>query len=507
MGRTYKYLMILTFILNFANIYSQSDNLTNNLISTWHDKAIHTLYLDKKLLESAANALSQYLGPLAYIILENLPYIISFLALFFIFRRFLNIIDENLRMKNVLSALMAAIATYFLWPFVIPILIVAFIIKVFRVGISKLERFKAKLSKINHKLARLFSKATSDINDFNKNTDIIMKKINKVDEMITHPQLKRLISSLRKDIKALKKIMYCLLEETENENLTLRTLSYCSSNFNNIYRNAKIKIGQLASICSNPVLLRGYGNNIFKPNKFTQKHLRELINTVQDLNMRLEREVHEEGQKIFRDFHGLLISAENISREEGREMERELNVIERDVEKIPLTHNDKEKTEKNIQNVEKEMRNIYNKDLSPLKILEIVNVMSKPVKEVYKDVEKLKKSPGGSQKSYSEVAREVKKLLKSASKAGAQGAAARSAPGAAIRFVPGAAIKGGNAPGAAVRLVPGAVIKGGGWGAAGTGAIRFVPGAAIKGGGAPVAAARGAPGAAGGGGRGAAGKG
>ncbi len=79
MGRNYKYLMILTFILNFTNIYSQS----NNYIYTWYNESIGTLYLDKQLLESSANILSQYLGPLAPIILENLPYIISFFAFCF----------------------------------------------------------------------------------------------------------------------------------------------------------------------------------------------------------------------------------------------------------------------------------------------------------------------------------------------------------------------------------------------------------------------------------------
>ena len=489
MGRTYKYLMILTFILNFANIYSQSDNLTNNLISTWHDKAIHTLYLDKKLLESAANALSQYLGPLAYIILENLPYIISFLALFFIFRRFLNIIDENLRMKNVLSALMAAIATYFLWPLVIPILFIALIIKVFRVGISKLEKLKVKLSKISPKLSNLLSKTTSDINNFNKTTDICLKDIDKVDKMIIHPQIKRLIYSIKKDIEALNKIIDYLLRETENENLTLRTLSAYSSNFNNIYRNAKIKIGQLASILNNPVLLRRSGNNIFKPNKFTQKNLRELINIVHDLNTRLEKGIHQEGQKIFGDLHGLLVSAENISRENEKEIEKELNVIKKDIERtpLPLNRNEKEKIEKNIQNIVRVITNIHNKEFSPLKKLETTNKMLKDVKEAHKGAEKLKKSSKGSPKSSAKLAKEVGEALKSASKAGTQGAAA-----AAAKSGPRAVIKGGGAPGAVIKGARGAVTKGSP-GAAGRG----VPGAAGKGGG---GTARGS-------GRGAAGKG
>jgi hypothetical protein len=454
MGRTYKYLTILTFILNFTNIYSQSDNL----ISIWSDKAMHTLYLDKKLLESAANALSQYLGPLAPIILENLPYIISFFALFFIFRRFLNIINENLRMKDGLSALMAAIGTYFFWPFVIPILIVALIIKAFRVGISKLESLKANLSKINSRLAHLFSKTVSDFNNFNKNVDITLKDINKLDKMPVHPQIKRLIYPIKKDIEALRNIVSsCLSEGIENENLTLRTLSFCSSKFNEISHNAKIKIRQLASILNNPVS--------FKSNKFTQKNLRELINIVRDLNMRLEKEVCEEGQKIFGDLHGLLTSAENISREIERGMERELNVIKEDIKKTPLQlrHNEKEKIEKNIQNLQIEVRNINNKELSPLKKLEIINRMRKSIKKAYIDAEKLRKGLIRSPKSSVKEAKEIEGALKSALKAGAQGAAMKgsNAPGAAIRLIPGPAARGGNAPGAAIRLIPGPAARGG----------------------------------------------
>ena len=92
MRKNYKYLMILIFILNFTNIYSQS----NNYIYTWYNESIGTLYIDKQLLESTTSmlsqyfsTLSQYLGPLEPIILkilpyviENLPYIISFFALF-----------------------------------------------------------------------------------------------------------------------------------------------------------------------------------------------------------------------------------------------------------------------------------------------------------------------------------------------------------------------------------------------------------------------------------------
>jgi len=483
MERTYKYLMILTFILNFTNIYSQSDNL----ISIWSDKATHTLYLDKQLLDSVANALSQYLGPLAPIILENLPYVISFFALFFIFRRFLNIINENLRIKNVLSALMAAIATYFFWPFVIPILIVALIIKVFRIGKSKLESLKAKLSKINSRLAHLFSKTISDINNFNKNTDITLKHINKLDKMPVHPQIKRLIYSIKRDIETLKKIISCLSEETENENLTLRTLSFCSSKFNEINHNARIKIGQLASIFNNPVLLRRYGNNIFKPNKFTQKNLRELINIVRDLNMRLERDVREEGQKIFGDLHGLLTSTENICTEYEKEMERELNVIKEDIGKTPLqlNHNEKGKIEKMVQKLQGEVRNIDNKELSPLKKFIVMDKMREFVKRAYIDTEKLKKGSKSSPKSSVQEARKVENLLELASKVGAQGAAMKggSALGAAVKVLPSMAPR--SAPGAAIKVLPSMAPR-----SAPGAAIEVVPDVASRGGSAPGAAGK-----------------
>jgi len=426
MRRNYKYLMILTLILNFTNIYSQSDNL----ISIWYDKAMHTLYLDKKLLESAANALSQYLGPLAPIILENLPYIISFFALFFIFRRFLNIISENLRMKNELSALMAAIGTYFFWPFVILILIVAFIIKAFRVGISKLESLKANLSKINSGLAHLFSETVSDINEFNKNTNIILKDINELDKIIIHPQIRRLIDSIENDIETSNNMIAYLLKETENENLTLHTLSSYSSRFNSVYHNAKIKVEQLNrilhNIFSNPASLKRYGNNIFRPNKFTPKHLKELTNIVHDLNKRLEI-VHEEGQRIFKDLHTLLTSAENISMGYEKEIKRELNVIEKDVKKAPplLIRNEKEKIEKEVQNVERKIINIHNKGLPPLKKLKIIYKTLKPIKKAYISAEHLKKSSRGSPKSNVQEARKVEESLKSALKAGAPGAAGK----------------------------------------------------------------------------------
>ena len=61
MKKNYKYLMILTFILNFTNIYSQP----NNYIYTWYNESIGTLYIDKQLLESSASILSQYFSALS----------------------------------------------------------------------------------------------------------------------------------------------------------------------------------------------------------------------------------------------------------------------------------------------------------------------------------------------------------------------------------------------------------------------------------------------------------
>ncbi|MFP3132405.1 MAG: hypothetical protein RXQ77_03650, partial [Candidatus Nanopusillus sp.] len=197
MGKNYKYLIILISILNFTNIYSQS----NNYVYTWYNESIGTLYIDKQLLESTASmlsqyfsALSQYLGPLAPIILKNLPYIIenlpiiaSFLALFFIFYRFLNIINEKLNIIDehpkaiigIFSLGISLVAAYLFWPFVIPILGTAFIIKIFRIGKSKLESFKESLGKINPGLINFFSKATTNIRDFDKDTGKVLKDINK----------------------------------------------------------------------------------------------------------------------------------------------------------------------------------------------------------------------------------------------------------------------------------------------------------------------------------------
>ncbi|MFZ8856496.1 MAG: hypothetical protein ACO2OX_04920 [Candidatus Nanopusillus sp.] len=390
MRRTYKYLVILTFILNFNNIYSQSDNL----ISTWYDKAIHTLYLDKQLLESAANALSQYLGPIAPIILENLPYIISFFALFFIFRRFLNIINENLGIKNELAALIAAIATYFFWPFVIPILIVAFTIKVFRVGISKLESLKTNLSKINTGLAHLFSKTISDIKHFNEDTDKIIKDINKLDKIISHPYIKNLIDSIEKDIKTLNNIINHLLKETENERLTLHMLSAYSSKFNATCNNAKIKIEQLNRIINtmfiNPNLLRRFGNKIFRTNKFTPKYLMELRNIPNDLNKRLET-VHNDGQKIFKELYGLLASTENINEKLKNEIHSNLDALKRSLNNVPLPSNDRNKMQKEIKEIEGKANAILKSNMSPFQIEEELAEIRKQINKVSKILQRLRR--------------------------------------------------------------------------------------------------------------------
>ncbi|WP_231434494.1 hypothetical protein [Candidatus Nanopusillus massiliensis] len=70
------------------------------------------------------------------------------------------------------------------------VLIIAFIIKVFRIGKSKLESFKENLGKINPGLRGIFSRATSDIRDFDKNTNKILKDINKIDKIINYPPIK-----------------------------------------------------------------------------------------------------------------------------------------------------------------------------------------------------------------------------------------------------------------------------------------------------------------------------
>jgi hypothetical protein len=320
MMKNYKYLMILTFILNFTNIYSQS----NNYIYTWYNESIGTLYLDKQLLESSANILSQYLGPLAPIILENLPYIVTFLALLFIFRRFLNIFNSLApeSQKLLISALISLILTYLFWPFVMPILITAFIIKVFRIGKSKLESFKESLSKINPGLGSIFSRTTSDIRNFFNNENKILKDIYKLNRILNHPYIRNLLNSIEKDIETLNNIIRQLLIETENKKLTQYRLKVYLLKFSTTYRNAEYKIEQLNriinTIFSNISLLRRFGNRMFRTNKFTPKYLIELRNIINDLKARLNT-TYKEGQKIFAESNGLLTSAEAINRKYANE--------------------------------------------------------------------------------------------------------------------------------------------------------------------------------------------
>jgi len=409
MKKNYKYLMMLIFILNFTNIYSQS----NNYVYAWYNESIGTLYIDKQLLESSASmlsqyfsTLSQYLGPLEPIILkilpyliENLPYLVSFFALFFIFKRFSNIIDKYSEpvdpiINTMFVVSLSAITTYFFWPFVIPILIIAFIIKVFRVGKSKLERFKESLSKINPGLRGIFSRATSDIGDFDKNTNKILKDINKLDKIINHPYIRNLLNSIEKDIKTLNNIISHILKETENEKLTPYMLTAYSSKFNMTYNNAKNKIKQLIGIIntmfSNPSLLRRLGNRIFRTNKFTPKYLIELRNIPNDLIARLNT-TYKEGQKIFEDLNRLLISAEAISRKYEIEIN---NTLKRNLNNNALLSLGKEAPIREIQKIENTTAAIY-KDwrISPLKKLEISSKMYKSTKNLSKSLRKFKGNP------------------------------------------------------------------------------------------------------------------
>ena len=396
MRKNYKYLMMLIFILNFTNIYSQS----NNYAYTWYNEYIGTLYIDKQLLESSASMLSQYfsilsqyLGPLEPIILKILPYLIknlpilvSFFALFFIFKRFSNIINKYSEpvdpiINTMFVVSLSAITTYFFWPFVIPILIIAFIIKVFRIGKSKLESFKESLGKINPGLKGIFSRTTSDIRDFDKDTNKILKDINKLDKIINHPYIRNLLNSIEKDIKTLNNIISHILKETENEKLTPYMLTAYSSKFNMIYNNAINKIKQLNGIIntmfSNPPLLRRLGNRIFRTNKFTPKYLIELRNILKDLIARLNT-TYKEGQKIFADLNRLLISAEAISRKYEIEIN---NTLKRNLNnKAPI---------REIREIENTTVAIY-KDwrISPFKKLGILSGIDRSTKKLFKSLRK-----------------------------------------------------------------------------------------------------------------------
>jgi len=412
MRKNYKYLMMLIFILNFTNIYSQS----NNYAYTWYNEYIGTLYIDKQLLESSASMLSQYfsilsqyLGPLEPIILKILPYLIknlpilvSFFALFFIFKRFSNIINKYSEpvdpiINTMFVVSLSAITTYFFWPFVIPILIIAFIIKVFRIGKSKLESFKESLGKINPGLKGIFSRTTSDIRDFDKDTNKILKDINKLDKIINHPYIRNLLNSIEKDIETLNNIISHILKETENEKLTPYMLKAYSSKFNMTYNNAKNKIEQLNGIIntmfSNPSLLRRFGNRIFRTNKFTPEYLRELRNIPNDLIARLNT-TYKEGQKIFEDLNRLLISAEAISRKYGSEIN---NTLKRNLNNNVLLSLGNKASIREIQKIENTTVAIY-KDwrISPLKKLEISSKMYKSTKKLSKSLRK--GNPKGLQK-------------------------------------------------------------------------------------------------------------
>jgi hypothetical protein len=412
---------MLIFILNFTNIYSQS----NNYIYTWYNESIGTLYIDKQLLESSASmlsqyfsTLSQYLGPLEPIILKILPYLIenlpilaSFFALLFIFRRFLNIFNSEApeSQKFVISALMSLVLTYFFWPFVIPILIIAFIIKIFRIGKSKLESFKENLGKINAGLKGIFSRSISDIKYFDNDTYKIRKDINTLDKIINYPPIRNLLNSIEKDIETLNNIIFHLLKETENEKLTPYILTAYSSKFNMIYNNAINKIKQLNRIIntmfSNPLLLRRFGNRIFRTNKFTPKYLIELRNILNDLIARLNT-TYKEGQKIFEDLNRLLISAEATSRKYEIEI---INTLKRNLNNNALLYlgNNNKALIREIQKIEKTIIAIYNDQRIPsLLKMKILFKMDKFTKNLSKFLLKLRKFKG------SQLKRNPKMLLK-----------------------------------------------------------------------------------------------
>jgi len=392
MRKNYKYLMILTFVLNFTNIYSQS----NNYIYTWYNESIGTLYIDKQLLESTANALSQYLGPIAPIILENLPYIISFFALFFIFRRFLNIINSQASEshKIVIPALMSIVLTYYFWPFVVPISITAFIIKVFRIGKSKLESFKETLGRIDPRLGGIFSKATSDIKNFDKDRDKILKDINKLHKIINHPYIRSLLNSIERDIETLNNIISQLLKETENKELTLYKLKVYSSQFDATYHNAKNKIEQLNrtinNMFSNYSFLRRFGNKIFRTNKFTPKYLMELRNIPKDLNVRLNT-AYTKGQKTFAYLNGLLTLADADSRKLVVQINNELK---RDANALSYLGNQGKPIVRKVQMTENTVIATY-KDwrISPLKKVETLSKVRKSTKKLSKILRKFRGNP------------------------------------------------------------------------------------------------------------------
>jgi len=314
-------------------------------------------------------------------------------------RRFLNIFNSQApeAQKLVISALMSLALTYFFWPFVIPILIIAFIIKVFRVGKSKLESFKENLGKINPGLKGIFSRTTTNIRDFDKDTDKILKDINKLDKIINYPYIRNLLNSIEKDIETLNNIIFQLLQETENKKLTPYILTSSLSKFNMTYNNAINKTKQLNGIIntmfSNPSLLRKFGNRIFRTNKFTPKYLMELRNIPNDLTARLNN-TYKDGQKIFEDLNRLLISAEAVSRKCESEINNNLKRNLNNNAVLSLINNNNKPLIREIQKTENTVVAIY-KDwrISPLKKMEILSEMNKSTKNLSKSLSKFKGNP------------------------------------------------------------------------------------------------------------------
>ncbi|MFP3167328.1 MAG: hypothetical protein RXQ68_02810 [Candidatus Nanopusillus sp.] len=407
MIKNYKYLMILIFILNFTNIYSQS----NNYAYTWYNESIGTLYIDKQLLESTANTLSQYfstlsqyLGPLEPIILkilpyliENLPILVSFFALFFMSRRFINAFKSQApeSEKLITSLVISLPLTFFFWPFVIPILIIAFIIKVFRIGKSKLESFKETLGKISPRLPSFFSRIISDVKDFDKDTDKILKDIDKLYKILNHPQIRGLLDSIEKNIETLNNIISNLLKETENKELTRDTLKDYSSNFDNTYNKAKNEVEQLNRIINNMLsnysLLRRFGNRIFRTNKFTPKYLMELRNILNDLNVRLNT-TYKKGQKTFAYLNGLLTFIEAVNRKSETKIINNLKEISNNNALLSLVNN--KTLIKQIQNLSNIIAAVdKNQNISPLKKEEILSETDKSTKKLFESLRKFKRNP------------------------------------------------------------------------------------------------------------------
>jgi uncharacterized protein YoxC len=336
------------------------------------------------------------LGPLAPIIVENLPYIISFFALFFMSRRFINIFNSQLpeSEKLIASLVMSIPLTFLFWPFVIPILIIAFIIKVFRIGKSKLESFKETLGKINSGLKSIFSRAISDIKNFDKDTDKILKDINKLYEILNHPYIRDLLNSIENDIETLNNIISQLLKEAENEKLTLYKLKVYLLKFNRTYNDAKIKIEQLNrtinNIFSNTNLLRRFGNRIFRTNKFTQKYLIELRNILSDLNARLNT-TYKESQEIFEDLNKFLFSAEAISRKYESEINNDLKGILNNKALLLLGN----KSKPLIRELQKGVNTIAaidkNQNISPVEKARILSEIRKFVSEFKENPEMINK--------------------------------------------------------------------------------------------------------------------